>query len=117
MNLTIDGKKYATAKAAYRAFLTTEFWAATRASALRISGWRCCQCSATQHLQAHHWRYPSSWFDTTTDDLHVLCKKCHRAAHGIIAAPKPKKKKSGGGRRKRQRQIRDSRRARYGWTA
>lgn len=75
-----------TSRQAYRLFLRSEFWRALSAEKRRLVG-KCEDCGKRERLQSHHWRYPANWFDTTLDDLRVLCRECHRKAHGFIAAP------------------------------
>jgi hypothetical protein len=49
-------------------------------------GGKCEQCGSMDYLQSHHIRYPADWFKTSFDDLKVLCRPCHRKAHGLYVA-------------------------------
>jgi hypothetical protein len=63
-------------------FLLSDWWIAL-SRAKRESVGHCQRCPATKGLQAHHVRYPENWFDTTEDDLEVLCRDCHEREHHI----------------------------------
>lgn len=73
---------------AYREFLKTPFWKSLSAEKKRLVG-KCEQCGSTRHLQSHHKRYPADWFDTTLDDLEVLCRMHHVIEHFGDAALSP----------------------------
>jgi len=66
---------------AYRKFLQSKFWKSLAAEAK--NGKTCAKCSSSERLQAHHRFYRSNWYDTTIDDLVVLCRRCHAAEHGL----------------------------------
>lgn len=70
-------------KQAYRKFLQSDFWKTLSAEKRRLFP-KCKECGSKKCLQSHHMRYPSNWFDTTLDDLIVLCRFCHAKEHGII---------------------------------
>lgn len=70
-------------QAAYRQFLQSTFWKEL-STRKRLAVGLCEDCGSTSHLQAHHLRYPSDWYETTEDDLQVLCRGCHAQAHGIV---------------------------------
>lgn len=76
-----------TKKAEYRAFLQTEFWKELSARKKASVGWRCEKCGSGDYIQSHHVFYPGNWFDTTLDNLQVLCRKCHQIEHGISPFP------------------------------
>lgn len=67
---------------AYKAFLKSEFWRNLAAEKKRLVG-KCEKCGSTKHLQAHHVTYPKDWYETTLDHLQVLCRRHHKAEHGI----------------------------------
>lgn len=79
------------AKKAYQAFLNSDFWLKIRGQCLDRDGHTCAKCGATRKLQAHHHKYPADWYQTTLEHLTTLCRKCHRAEHGLKPQrPKPK---------------------------
>lgn len=69
-------------KEGYALFLQTEFWRELSRKKRQAVG-KCEDCGTEKDLQSHHIRYPWPWFDTTLDDLRVLCRLCHERAHGI----------------------------------
>jgi hypothetical protein len=81
---------------AYRKFLQSPFWKSLRADKIRRVR-RCEKCRWKKGLQAHHINYPADWFQTTLDDLQVLCKRCHRIEHGLLSH---REIKSGRGRKR-----------------
>ena len=70
-------------KAAYREFLRSAFWVAL-SERKRSSVGKCERCGETRGLQSHHVRYPADWAHTTSEDLMVLCRHCHRREHGFF---------------------------------
>lgn len=81
----------ASTKELYRMFLDSDFWRDLSSRKRELVG-RCEACGETRRLQAHHKRYPNNWFDTTLDDLTVLCRFCHERKHGKHIKPESKKK-------------------------
>lgn len=73
-------------KQAYRLFLKSPFWIELSTKKRGLVG-KCEKCGDKDRLQCHHWRYPKNWFDATLDDLVVLCRACHRKAHGFVSLP------------------------------
>lgn len=72
----------------YAMFLDSDWWRALSALKRRLVG-RCEVCRLRVNLQSHHIRYPENWFDTTLDDLKVLCRVCHEREHGLRPEPEP----------------------------
>lgn len=66
---------------AYRYFLLSEKWLQLAWNAKAAAGHKCQQCGKSEHLEAHHIRYPVMWEDTKLDDLRVLCRNCHKGEH------------------------------------
>lgn len=66
---------------AYGEFLRSEFWREQRWKCFERDGFRCVGCGARGGLQAHHWRYRGSWWDTEVGDLETLCDGCHENRH------------------------------------
>ena len=77
---TMDGME------AYRNFLRSDFWKELSLRK-RNSIWKCELCGSRKFLQSHHRFYRGYWYDTRLEDLQVLCRKCHRAEHGIVSWP------------------------------
>lgn len=73
-------------RANYALFLDTPFWRCLTARKKALVG-KCEMCGSREDLQSHHHRYPDSWWDTTEDDLTVLCRACHEREHGIAVGP------------------------------
>lgn len=65
---------------AYRDYLRTPHWRATRAQALRRAGNRCQVCNADSHLDVHHRTYERLGCEDA-GDLIVLCRSCHDLFH------------------------------------
>jgi hypothetical protein len=80
----MDGKQE------YRKYLNSMKWAGIRAGIISSRGCRCESCGSKEQLQVHHLRYPKVWGEEKPEDLQVLCRKCHCAAHGIKYKPDTK---------------------------
>ena len=80
----------------YKALLQLPQWQKKRLEVLEAAGWKCSECGAEdRQLQVHHKRYIAGakpW-EYESDDLAVLCDRCHEAEHGISAACQPKSPK------------------------
>jgi hypothetical protein len=68
----------------YRVFLLSPFWQELRAKAL-VAYPKCDICGTSEQLEAHHISYPDNWYETTLNDLVVLCDYHHRWVHGRFA--------------------------------
>ncbi len=75
-----------TGKQAYRRFLQSDFWKGLSAKHKATSK-GCERCGSRDRLQSHHKFYREDWYQTEIGDLEVLCRKCHRKAHGIVPHP------------------------------
>ena len=66
----------------HHAALSAPRWAQARKQALESAGWRCERCGHAGALEAHH-RRPLHRGGAPYDpeNLEVLCKPCHFAAH------------------------------------
>jgi hypothetical protein len=64
----------------YKWFLQSDYWKILAIWKKRLVP-RCEKCATLTDLQCHHKRYPKNWFDTTLDDLVVLCIDCHEKEH------------------------------------
>lgn len=77
----------------YKALLQLPQWQKKRLEVLEAAGWKCSECGAEdRQLQVHHKRYIAGakpW-EYESDDLAVLCDRCHEAEHGISAPRQPK---------------------------
>lgn len=75
-----------TGKQRYREFLKSEFWKELSRRKRDLVG-KCEECGSTTNLQSHHHEYPKDWYETTLEQLQVLCRECHRKAHGFVVVP------------------------------
>lgn len=77
-----------TAKQLYRLFLQSDFWKELSSLKKSLVG-ECERCGSVNRLQSHHIRYPDNWYDTTLEDLEVLCRLCHWEEHhiGVVFYP------------------------------
>jgi len=70
----------------YREFLKSDFWKEL-AARKRALVKKCERCGSKKSLQCHHLEYPKDWFQTTLEQLQVLCRQCHKKEHGINTYP------------------------------
>ena len=56
-------------------------WALRRRQAVERSGYRCERCGNTGRLEVHHKQRIADGGTDELDNLEVLCRKCHFAAH------------------------------------
>jgi hypothetical protein len=77
----------------YKALLQLPQWQKKRLEVLEAAGWKCSECGAEdRQLQIHHKRYIAGakpW-EYESDDLAVLCDRCHEKEHGTSAPRQPK---------------------------
>lgn len=74
----------------YREYLLTPEWAAMRAEAMEVAGYRCqwsignVRCTETwqQQLQVHHVNYPPRGTERSID-VRILCGRHHAGVHGL----------------------------------
>ncbi len=72
----------------YQDYLLTPRWARVRRRMLQRAGFRCQQCRDYDRpirrvrLQVHHRSY-TRLGQERWEDLEVLCRPCHEAAHGV----------------------------------
>lgn len=64
----------------YRQYLRTREWQRKRRVALKIAGYACRMCGATERLQVHHKTYERRGAEKMSD-LVVLCDGCHTLVH------------------------------------
>lgn len=72
-------------KSEYRMFLSSTFWQELSERKKQLVG-RCEDCGNTERLQSHHIEYPADWYQTTLEQLKVLCRWCHAKVHGKSVA-------------------------------
>ena len=65
----------------YDRFLRSVNWQEMGVVMRFIADYRCERCGSPIALDVHHLRYPQ-WGSETPHDLQVLCRNCHRKAHG-----------------------------------
>lgn len=70
----------------YREFLKSDFWKELSAKKKELVK-KCQRCGSKKSLQCHHVEYPKDWFQTTLEQLEVLCRRCHKKEHGINTYP------------------------------
>lgn len=68
----------------YREYLRSPEWRAIRAEKLRQAGNQCALCPNTKRLEVHHRTYDRLGKERP-DDLIVLCDRCHRRQHAVLA--------------------------------
>ena len=51
------------------------------------AGWRCQDCGRAGPLELHHLTAVAAGGADTADNVRVLCKGCHKRAHGRGAGP------------------------------
>lgn len=80
--MSIEGKEY------YRnVFLQSDEWKLLRLDALAASGAFCRLCAKRDiHNDAHHITYRNGIWNTTADDLVILCRDCHELIHSLQTA-------------------------------
>lgn len=78
-------------KEEYSAYLLTPHWKDLRSRKIKAVGPRCQDCGSGKQIQVHHLRYRNI-YDVLLDDLKVLCRVHHEAAHGIKPVIEPPKK-------------------------
>ena len=62
--------------------LSAPHWAQARKQALESAGWRCSQCGRAGRLEVHHVEALDDGGDPyDPENLEVLCRSCHFAAH------------------------------------
>lgn len=69
----------------YKDQLNRPEWLAFRQFIFAVRGKECEVCGCKHELQVHHLRYfenRRAW-EYTSEDVMVLCKNCHRTAHGL----------------------------------
>lgn len=73
----------------YREFLKTPYWRTVRHAAYRAFGRRCIECGRGGRVDVHHLTYEHHGDELRhLDDLTVLCRVCHGAAHNLAICPK-----------------------------
>jgi 5-methylcytosine-specific restriction endonuclease McrA len=70
----------------YGEYLSSDRWREKRIEALKAAGYKCSRCGTHgarggSGLQVHHRTYERLG-EELPDDLQVLCRRCHQAAHG-----------------------------------
>ena len=78
---------------AYRAYLQSVHWAQLRHAVLTRDGFRCVRCKSPHRVEPHHLFYRDRFEDSRPEDLVTLCRRHHKAEHGVKQS-----KKRGAGR-------------------
>ena len=79
----------------YAMYLRTAHWRQVRVAALQQAKYRCAKCGTGKQLQTHHLSYKHLGEEQRyPQDLQVLCRTCHAAAHGKRAVPQKRRSPS-----------------------
>lgn len=70
----------------YVEYLKTKWWRNKRKQRLEAADHRCERCGKVKQLQVHHKTYARIGCEKH-EDLEVLCRACHQAAHGLVENP------------------------------
>jgi 5-methylcytosine-specific restriction endonuclease McrA len=73
-------------KSEYRKYLKSPHWLETREAAKERANHFCEECFSTQRLEVHHLTYKNLGREEP-NDLKVLCRDCHQAAHDKVEIP------------------------------
>lgn len=78
--------RWATRRMPYREYLNTGYWRRNRNAAYHRADSRCqiCNTGRPDKLNAHHRCYANVGTPSETDDLIMVCKKCHAMIHDNI---------------------------------
>lgn len=69
----------------YQDFLHSPYWRVVREYALERARYRCELCGSKRRLNVHHKTYEHHGLEHLhTEDLIVLCKRCHARFHGKV---------------------------------
>jgi 5-methylcytosine-specific restriction endonuclease McrA len=71
-----------TRKQRYAKFLKSQEWQDQRRKVIARDHGKCTNCGSRKRPQVHHKRY-SVWGHEPLEDLELLCRNCHRLAHGL----------------------------------
>ena len=77
----------------YADYLKSKDWKNKKRRKFRRSQ-SCAICRETENLHVHHLFYRRRIEDALQSDLRILCEKCHRATHDLIASGEMKLKLS-----------------------
>lgn len=76
----------------YKQYLKTAHWLLVKKAALERAGGKCQICGSPQKLGVHHNNYGCLWSEAT-EDVIVLCEKCHAKHHDELpSAPQRMRK-------------------------
>ena len=63
----------------YKEYINSYEWRKKREKAFELLGRECMRCSEKENLIVHHRNYDNLYRETT-DDVEILCKRCHPSA-------------------------------------
>jgi 5-methylcytosine-specific restriction endonuclease McrA len=66
----------------YREYLQSDEWAQLKIDLFKDRGYKCEECGNKKRLAIHHLTYENI-YNENSEDLIILCEKCHKKAHGI----------------------------------
>lgn len=78
------GREHRLTAMPYQEYLRSPEWKERRRGAYERAGYRCQLCNATGEIHAHHRAYTHRGREEETDDLIVLCRRCHGRVHEFI---------------------------------
>lgn len=67
----------------YSAYMHGDHWPKLRAASISERGYRCEVCHKRDFINCHHVTYRDPLESCTTDDIMVLCRRCHNLAHSL----------------------------------
>lgn len=68
---------------AYLKYLESEHWAQIKLDLYAVRGFQCEVCFSTRSIQVHHKTYERIGREEPQDVI-LLCRPCHKKAHGLI---------------------------------
>jgi DNA-directed RNA polymerase subunit RPC12/RpoP len=79
-----DAHNYLTSRDEYNdydSYIASHEWEAKARDAKRKAGNRCQECGSRRKIQAHHKHY-KTLYKERSNDIEVLCDRCHARRHG-----------------------------------
>lgn len=83
---------------AYYEYIKSPEWHSLKIDIIQARGCKCERCNKKKHpakLQLHHLTY-ERLFNEESQDLMLVCRRCHMKEHGLIKKPVKKVKRKKG---------------------